>query len=150
MNLQKDRFPEKQKSKLLHRGDGPFKVLAKVNDNAYKIELPGDDYAVSNTFNVVDLSPFLGPEESKSRSTLFEEGEDNEDIPNDEQDSPHDGQDNDVYKGPLTRARALLQGEVNLVLNECEHFSIKNCLLPNGSAFFVLRFQEEATGSLSK
>ena len=52
-----------------------------------------------------------------------------EDIPNDEQDSPHDGQDNDVYKGPLTRARALLQGEVNLVLNECEHFSIKNCLL---------------------
>ena len=105
---------------------------------------------MSNTFNVADLSPFLGPEESKSRSTLFEEGEDNEDIPNDEQDSPHDGQDNDVYKGPLTRARALLQGEVNLVLNECEHFSIKNCLLPNGSAFFVLRFQEEAMGSLSK
>ena len=49
LHLRKDRFPEKQKSKLLPRGDGPFKVLAKVNDNAYKIELPGDDYAVSNT-----------------------------------------------------------------------------------------------------
>ena len=106
---------------------------------------------MSNTFNVADLSPFLGPEESESRSTLFEEGEDNEDIPNDEQDSPHDGQDNDVYKGLLTRARAqLLQDEVNLVLNECEHATTKNCLLANVSAFLVLRFQEEAMRSLSK
>ena len=63
LHLRKDRFPEKQKSKLLHRGDGPFKVLAKINDNAYNIELPGDDYAVSNTFNIADLSPFLGPKE---------------------------------------------------------------------------------------
>jgi len=70
VHLRKDRFPEKRKSKLLPRGDGPFKVLAKINDNAYKIELPGDDYAVSNTFNVADLSPFFG-EESESRSTLF-------------------------------------------------------------------------------
>ena len=31
-----------------------------------------------------------------------------EDIPSDEQDNPHDGQDNDVHKGPLTRARAQL------------------------------------------
>ena len=150
VHLRKDRFPEKQKSKLLPRGDGPFKVLAKINDNAYKIELPGDDYAVSNTFNVADLSPFFGPEESELRSTLFEEGEDDEDIQSDEQDSPHDGQDNDVYKGPFTRARAqLLQDEVNLVLNKCEHTSTKNYLLPNGSAFLILRFQEEAMGNLS-
>jgi len=73
VHLRKDRFPEKRKSKLLPRGDGPFKVLAKINDNAYKIELPGDDYAVSNTFNVADLSPFFG-EESESRSTLFKKG----------------------------------------------------------------------------
>ena len=104
---------------------------------------------MSNTFNVADLSPFFG-EESESRSTLFEEGEDDEDIPSDEQDSLHDGQDNDVYKGLLTRARAqLLQDEVNLVLNECEHASTKNYLLPNGSPFLVLRFQEEAMGNLS-
>ena len=70
VHLRKNRFPEKRKSKLLPRGDGPFKVLAKINDNAYKIELPGDDYAVSNTFNVADLSPFFG-EESESMSTLF-------------------------------------------------------------------------------
>ena len=122
-----------------------------MNDNTYKVELLGDEYAMSNTLNVADLSPFFGPEESESRSNLFEEGEDDEGIPNDVQDTPHHGQDNNVYKGPLTRARAqLLQDEVNLVLNECEHASITNCLLPNGRAFLVLRFQEEARGSLSK
>ncbi|XP_044428442.1 uncharacterized protein [Triticum aestivum] len=45
IHLRKDRFPEKRKSKLIPHGDGPFKVLAKINDNAYKIELP-EDYAV--------------------------------------------------------------------------------------------------------
>ena len=76
--------------------------------------------------------------------------DDNENIPNDVQDNPHDVQDNDACKGSLTRARAqLLQDEVNLVLNECEHATTKNFLLPNGSAFLVLRFQEEAMGNLS-
>ena len=106
---------------------------------------------MSNTFNVVDLSPFLGPEESESRSTLFEEGEDDEHIPNDVQDSPHDVQDNDVCKGPLTRARVqLLPDEVNLVFNECEHATTQNFILTNGSALLVVRFQEEDMGSLSK
>ena len=126
------------------RGDGPFKVLANINDNAYMIELTGDNYAVSNTFNVSNLSPFLGLEESESRSTLFEEGEDDEHIPN-------DVQDNDVCKGPLTRARAqLLPDEVNLVFNECEHATTQNFILTNGSALLVVRFQEEDMGSLSK
>jgi hypothetical protein len=35
------------------------------NDNAYEIELPGNDYAMSN----IDLSSFFGPKVSKSRST---------------------------------------------------------------------------------
>ena len=122
-----------------------------MNDNTYKVELLGDEYAMSNTLNVADLSPFFGPEESESRSTLFEEGEDDEDIANDVQDSPHNVQDNDVCKRPLTQAREqLLQDKVNLVLNECEYAYTKNCLLPNRSAFLVLRFQEEAMGSLSK
>jgi hypothetical protein len=37
VHLWKDRFPEKRKSKLLPPGVGPFKVLARINDNAYKI-----------------------------------------------------------------------------------------------------------------
>lgn len=59
MHYRKDHFPDRRKSKLMPRGDGPFKVLEKINDNPYKIELPGDDYAVSSTFNVSDLSLFF-------------------------------------------------------------------------------------------
>jgi hypothetical protein len=40
IHLRKARFPDKRKSKLMPRGDGPFRVLAKINDNAYKIDLP--------------------------------------------------------------------------------------------------------------
>jgi len=58
LHLRKERFPIRRKSKLMARGDGPFKVLAKVGTNAYKLELPGD-MAISSTFNVGDLSPFV-------------------------------------------------------------------------------------------
>jgi hypothetical protein len=57
LHLRKDRFPEKQHSKLLPRGDGPFQVVERINDNAYKLDLPGE-YGVSASFNVADLSPF--------------------------------------------------------------------------------------------
>ena len=70
VHLRKEHFPEKCKSKLMPRGDGPFKVLAKINENAYKIELP-ENYGVSPTFNVADLSLFLGSEAIESRMTHF-------------------------------------------------------------------------------
>jgi hypothetical protein len=80
VHYRKDRFPDRRKSKLMPRGDGPFKVLEKINDNAYKIELPGDDYAVSSTFNVADLSPFFGGDNAASRTTPFQVGETDEGI----------------------------------------------------------------------
>ena len=40
------------------RVDGPFQVLEKVNDNAYKLYLP-EGYNVSPTFNVCDLMHYL-------------------------------------------------------------------------------------------
>jgi hypothetical protein len=55
--MRKERFPVKRHSKLLPRGDGPFQVLERINDNAYKLDLSGE-YNVSATFNVTDLSPF--------------------------------------------------------------------------------------------
>jgi hypothetical protein len=57
LHMRKERFPAKRHSKLLPRRDGPFQVLKRINDNAYKLDLPGE-YNVSATFNVTDLSPF--------------------------------------------------------------------------------------------
>jgi hypothetical protein len=34
--------------------DGPFKILEKINDNAYKLELPLE-FGVSPTFNISNL-----------------------------------------------------------------------------------------------
>ncbi|OMP01424.1 hypothetical protein CCACVL1_03095 [Corchorus capsularis] len=56
LHLRKERFPEKRKSKLLPRGDGPFQVLERINNNAYKLDLPSEYGNVSATFNVSYLS----------------------------------------------------------------------------------------------
>jgi len=45
------------KSKLMPWADGPFEIIEWINDNCYKVDLPGD-YGVSATFNVADLSPY--------------------------------------------------------------------------------------------
>nr|GEU37888.1 RNA-directed DNA polymerase [Tanacetum cinerariifolium] len=58
IHLRKERFPGGHFRKLRPRGDGPFIVLKRINDNAYKIELPGH-YNVSATFNVGDLTPYV-------------------------------------------------------------------------------------------
>jgi hypothetical protein len=80
LHLKKDRFPELRKSKLMPRADGPFKIIEKINDNAYKLELP-PEFGVSPTFNISDLKPYLGEEdELESRMTPIQEGEDDENI----------------------------------------------------------------------
>ncbi|GJV73724.1 RNA-directed DNA polymerase [Tanacetum coccineum] len=77
IHLRKERFPAGHFGKLKPRGDGPFRVLKKINDNEYKIELP-DHYNVSATFNVADLSPYKGDsvDEPDSWSSLFKKGRD--------------------------------------------------------------------------
>ncbi|XP_021319205.1 uncharacterized protein LOC110436431 [Sorghum bicolor] len=101
LHLRKDRFPQQRKSKLSPRGDGPFKVLKKINDNAYKIELPPEYSNVSPTFNVKDLLPFVG--EPESRTTPSQEGEADEDIPSIHSSSNETPLD---ISGPITRSRA--------------------------------------------
>jgi hypothetical protein len=54
LHLRKDRFPDLRKSKLMPRSDSPFKIIEKINDNAYKLELP-PEFGVSPTFNISDL-----------------------------------------------------------------------------------------------
>ena len=76
-HLCKERFPNECKSKLLPRADGPFKVLARYNNNnnnAYKIDLQRDKYNVSDIINVSDLSPYHGDEDFDLRSDLSQGG----------------------------------------------------------------------------
>ncbi|WVZ70642.1 hypothetical protein U9M48_019290 [Paspalum notatum var. saurae] len=80
LHLRKDRFPTLRRSKLMPRAAGPFKVLTKINDNAYILDLPAE-FGVSTSFNVADLKPYVGEdEELPSRTTSVLEGEDDEDI----------------------------------------------------------------------
>jgi len=58
VHLRKDRFPSQKKSKLSPRGDAPFHILKRINNNAYQVDLP-KEYGAHATFNVIDLTPFV-------------------------------------------------------------------------------------------
>ena len=73
VHFRKDRFPKLRKSKLMPRGAGPYKVLKKINDNAYLIDLPIDEFGLSNSFNVADLSHYIG-DDLASRTMPFQGG----------------------------------------------------------------------------
>nr|GEY20609.1 hypothetical protein [Tanacetum cinerariifolium] len=77
IHLRKEHFSTGRFGKLKLQGDGHFHVLKKINDNAYKIELPVH-YNVSTPFNVADLSSYKGDsdDELDSGLSLFQEGED--------------------------------------------------------------------------
>ena len=116
LHMRKERFPAQRCSKLLPRGDGPFQVLERINDNAYKLDLPGE-YNVSATFNITDLSPFdVGDD---LRANPSQEGGNDEDIK--AQWNSH--KPIQVPVGPVTRARAKkfkeeLNNFVRIVLQE--------------------------------
>ena len=57
VHMRKKIFPAHRWSKLHSKGDGPFQVLARINNNAYKLDFP-DEYNISTTFNISNLSPF--------------------------------------------------------------------------------------------
>nr|GEX81095.1 hypothetical protein [Tanacetum cinerariifolium] len=70
--------------KLQQRVDAMIQVLNRINDNAYKIDLPGT-YNVPTTFNVADLPPYvidtqsgekdIGVVEQDLRVDIFQAGE---------------------------------------------------------------------------
>jgi hypothetical protein len=81
LHLRKERFSELRKSKLMSRAADPFKILAKINDNAYKLELPLK-FGVSPSFNISDLRSYSGEEdEISSRTTSMQDGEDDSMVP---------------------------------------------------------------------
>jgi hypothetical protein len=80
LHLRKERFSELRKSKLMSHAADPFKILAKINDNAYKLELP-PEFGVSPSFTISDLRHYMGEQdEMLSWLTSIQEGEDDEDI----------------------------------------------------------------------
>ncbi|KAL2505668.1 Uncharacterized protein Adt_21289 [Abeliophyllum distichum] len=85
------------------RGDGPFQVLERINNNAYKLDLPGE-FNVSTTFNILNLSPFdVGDD---SRSNLFKEGGDDASHEPDANHGPTSHDSTHIPIGTLTRLRA--------------------------------------------
>jgi hypothetical protein len=137
LHLRKDHFPDFHKSKLMPRVDHTFRVLEKINDNAYTLELPADFGSVSPTFNIADLKPYCGEEdEIVSRTTSIQEGEHDEDIPS--IDTPV-APTTEQIQGPITRARAKqLNYQVLSFLGTLSYIH-ENMMLPKSDVFVTLR-----------
>ena len=115
----------------------------KINDKASKIELP-EEYGVSTTFNVAELTLLFGLEDSElSRPTPFQEGEDDEDIPT-MHDLSHVNHPpfnlKDTIQGPLTRSHTKkLQELVNSFLIDFNFNTSENVILPKCFILIVIR-----------
>jgi hypothetical protein len=124
LHLRKDQFPTLHRSKLIPRAAGPFKVLTKINDNAYVLDLP-EKLGFSTIFNVAYLKPYLGKdEELPSRTTSVQEWGDDEDTTSTSTlaaPSPTPAPaalSSAPPSGPITRARARQFNFVMMLKNE--------------------------------
>jgi hypothetical protein len=120
------------------RADDPFKVLKKINENAYKLDLPVY-FGVSPTFNIADLKSYLGEEdELESRMTQMQEGEDDVDINTSDTSVDTSTPTHNHISGPITRARARqLNNQVYSFLASYSSY------LDNGNMYSVLLLRND-------
>jgi len=110
----KERFLTHKKSNLQPWGDGPFQILERINDNAYKADL-SCEYSVTTTFNVSDLTLFdIGDD---SRSNPFEERGDDKDQPNTKRNHANDPLEVPIEPIIKVRAKKLKEAWNGLVQN---------------------------------
>jgi hypothetical protein len=109
-------------------------------------------YGVSTTFNVANLPPFVGIEES--RTTPFQGWEDDEDIPDN---MPNHGPaepsqtPNTPIQGPITQSHAnKLEQEVNSLLTKIGYKENENFILPKFSTYVLLRFTHKGATARPK
>jgi len=129
LNSKSFRFPHTRL--LLGLYDYRFKHLAIMEQ---------EDCDVITTLQTDGLAQLFGSEELESRTTPFQEGEDDEDIP-----AMHaHSSPNATHQGQLTRSHAKkLQQEVHALLCEI-HFNInENYILPKCCTLIILRYIEE-------
>ena len=71
VQIRPERFPPGTIKKLHARSAGPFKILTKLNDNAYVID-PPEDFGFNPTFNIEDLVEYRGPNFNPSNPLVDE------------------------------------------------------------------------------
>jgi hypothetical protein len=116
------------------RANGSFKVLKKINENAYKLDLPVD-FGVSPTFNIAYLKSYLREEdELESMMTQMQEGEDDVGINTSDTSTPTHNQ---IFC-LITRAHACqLNNQVSLFLASYSSY------LDNGNMCSVLLLRND-------
>ncbi|RDX97616.1 hypothetical protein CR513_19595, partial [Mucuna pruriens] len=74
--LDEREIPHLKRFKLLPREDCPLKILNKINDNAYQVDML-QDFGGNITFNVIDLTPYDACVEAPNlRTNSLQEEED--------------------------------------------------------------------------
>jgi hypothetical protein len=69
VHLHKGRLPAGTSGKMKNKKNGPCKIIKKINDNAYVVDLP-NNLAISSTFNVANIFEYF-----QLRMNYFQEGD---------------------------------------------------------------------------